>query len=269
MSATNPSEAAFTPAAAGYDTVFSHTELGDMLRRLVWARSRPFIRLTDRVLEVNCGTGLDAAWLSGITQQVCATDLSAGMLSQAQSNNPSGKVSFALAHAAQLPEALQQTDWPAEGYDLIWSNFGGLNCLSPDELAQFAHDSAGLLRPNGRIILVVMGRFCAWETLYFLLKGRWQAARRRWRGGPVMANLDGVSAVETWYHSPTDLRTLFPNFHQLTLEPIGVVLPPTYLEPFFRRFPRFLRWLGQCERVLRWRGLAFAADHYLMVLGRR
>jgi SAM-dependent methyltransferase len=262
----NTNDPAFTPTAVGYDTIFSHTTLGQQLRQRVWQLTTPFVRPSDRVLEINCGTGEDALWLQARTTQVWATDQSEAMLTVARQKSANASIAFAPADAARLTTDLQAAGFPTEGYDLIWSNFGGLNCLSPTELTLWAEQATTLLAPNGRLVLVVMGRFCLWESLYFSWKGQWGKAKRRWHGGPVRANLDGVSEVDTWYYSPQQLRALFPQDRQVALFPVGIALPPSYLEPFFRRFPRLLGFLGRVERLLTVAPMAYVADHFCLVL---
>ncbi len=64
-------------------------------------------------------------------------------------------------------------------YDLIFSNFGGLNCLSPRELNNFMSTALNLLAPKGFLIAVIMGRKTLWERFYFWIKKDYQESKRR------------------------------------------------------------------------------------------
>ena len=41
---------------------------------------------------------------------------------------------------------------------------------------------AALVRPGGRVAICLLGRFCAWETLYYAVRLQFRKAFRRWRG---------------------------------------------------------------------------------------
>jgi hypothetical protein len=147
-------------------------------------------------------------------------------------------------------------------FDLIFSNFGGLNCLSPEETRALAGRLHALLRPGGRLFLVYMSRKCLWEQLYHLLKGLPEKARRRLDSGPVAAKLGGET-VEVWYYDPRELAGLFhPHFRQTGLYPIGLFTPPSYLEDFFKRRRRSLGVLAALDRLVPFPALANYADHF-------
>ena len=239
----------FSPVARTYDAAFTETLVGRMQRQIVWdfldnlLAGRPL-----RVLEINCGTGEDALWLARRGCAVLATDASAEMVAVAREKALQAGLNIEtrvcdFAGLAQLPEG---------DFDLVFSNFGGLNCIPPEELAALWPVLFGKLRPGGQVVAVLMGRFCWWETLYFLLKGRWRQAFRRWSGGPVTASLDGVSSVQTWYASAASAAA-----------PVGFWLPPSYLNPFFERRPRLLRCLYGLEQRCRGRWWALGADHFV------
>src|SRR5262249_40533300 len=76
--------------------------------------------------------------------------------------------------------ALQDSDpqW-RERFSLILSNFGALNCVQ--DLRALVQQLSAWIRPDGVVALTFMGRFCAWESAYFLSRGD-RAGLRRWRG---------------------------------------------------------------------------------------
>ncbi|MEM6725049.1 MAG: class I SAM-dependent methyltransferase, partial [Bacteroidota bacterium] len=165
MTTANP----FDAIASSYDVDFTHSQIGRMQRRIVWEYLEKWLQKTPdaKVLELNCGTGADAQWLNSLGARVLATDYAEEMVAQTQA-----KLLDTDSEAKVLDlNAIEQME--NEGpFDLIFSNFGGLNCLSPGELSAFAHKLPALLKPNGRFIAVVMPDFCAWETTYFLAKGK-------------------------------------------------------------------------------------------------
>ncbi|MEO1517004.1 MAG: class I SAM-dependent methyltransferase [Bacteroidota bacterium] len=262
--------AAFDAVAQAYDRSFTHSSVGAMQRQSVYRQLEVYLEKYDlqKVLELNCGTGEDACWLARQGRQVWATDLSAEMVAVAKNKASQLLPEEQRPQFGQLAvEDLAGFD-KAGDFDLVFSNFGGLNCLSPSALAQSMTDIAAKLRPGGVFAAVIMGRFCAWESLYFLAKRQWKQAWRRQAKGPIAAPLSEGVQVDTWYYGPSAIKKLaMPHFHPLQLSPIGWALPPSYLDSWFQTHPRFLSWLDRWEQ----RGqstpwLAQGADHYLWVL---
>ena len=259
----------FDHVAQDYDATFTETQTGKLQRQQVYKNLSQILQDTDiqDVLEINCGTGVDAAWMARNGKTVLATDISSEMVSVAQMK------------AKRLPVEVQQrldfecqsiTDLDLDrSYDLVFSNFGGLNCLSPEELKTFLAKSSSLVRPGGWLVLVIMGRFCWWETLYFSLKGQFATAWRRISRTPSIARLEDNSSIPTWYYSPSDiLRNLEP-YTRPVIRPIGFFTPPSYLEPFFQKRPRLLGMLDRLESVVNgWSWAAWGSDHYYLAVKR-
>ena len=127
-----------------------------------------------------------------------------------------------------------------------------------------------LLNPGGFFVAVVMPRFCLWETLYFSGKGKFRQAFRRVSREPVSARLDDSTSVKTWYYSPKDMKNSFKGWVLGDVRPICLFIPPSYLEPFFRKRIAFLDRLENLERsTSRFRTLAGMADHFMMVLEKK
>lgn len=253
---------AFDGIAPAYDDAFTRTHTGRLQRALVHAHlqahtgDRPL-----RVLELNCGTGEDARWLATQGHEVLATDISAGMVAAAAAKCAAWP--GVQVRQAGISEALAAPGGP---YDLILSDFGGLNCLSPTELAALGPLLARRLAPQGRVVAVIMPRRCLWERLYFLAKLQPRKAFRRSAQAAVVAYLQDGSAVPTWYYHPRELRAAWsPALALASQHPIGIFLPPSYLDPLVARRPRLLAWLSRWEQRLHHQGWAAGwADHCLL-----
>jgi SAM-dependent methyltransferase len=263
---------AFDAIAHEYDRTFTETATGRWQRARVryFAEQLPVSGGT--ILELNCGTGVDAVWLANRYERVVATDISEKMLEvtrqNAQKAGVASRVSVVCADAGQLYSDLARANERGP-FEAIFSNFGGLNCLSPRAMSQLSADAAGILQPGARLMVVMIGRFCWWETLYFLFKGRWRTAFRRWSRGPVSARLDADTTVDTWYYSPAEMARLFPQFKVIATAPVGFWVPPSYLDPLMARFPGLLAVLGRLEQRTSGRLWAGGSDHYWLVLERR
>jgi len=287
---------AFDAIAHEYDAAFSHTAVGRLLRERVWAIGSTAFRpsgeaaftpllkpkhsvvndaypdglkaVLPRVLELNCGTGEDVIWLAKQGLQVLATDASAEMVELAKVKIArAGLAKFASVQVCTFAEIEHLRE---ENFDLIFSNFGGLNCVSPEELAKLGVVLAQKLKPGGKFIAVVMSRFCWWETLYFLLKWKPREAFRRFSKKPVEARLDARTTVSTWYYSPAEFQKhLQFNSIRSIIKPLGFWLPPSYLNPFFEKKPRLLGFLNFLEQILTPSWMASSADHFLVCLERK
>lgn len=261
----------FDSIASGYDLTFTHTEIGKRQRAAVYSVLEKILsdHQIKNVLELNCGTGEDAIFFAQKGLQVLATDISPEMVRVATLKAEQKGVSHLLrTQVVAFQELHQVENFPR--YDLIFSNFGGLNCLPPEDYPCFVNNMERLLNPGGFFVAVVMPRFCLWETLYFSGRGKFRQAFRRVSREPVSARLDDSTSVKTWYYSPKDMKNSFKGWVLGDVRPIGLFIPPSYLEPFFRKRIAFLDRLENMERsTARFRTLAGMADHFLLVLEKK
>jgi ubiquinone/menaquinone biosynthesis C-methylase UbiE len=149
---------AFDVYAQQYDEHFTNSLIGKAQRSQVYRQLLKTISAgIKHVLEVNCGTGQDAVWLAQQGMDVLATDVSEGMLAVARQKAGKQQIRF-----KQLKSQEISTLQPAI-YDLIFSNFGGLNCLDASELTAFKNGCGALQMGADRLVLVVMSNGCWWE----------------------------------------------------------------------------------------------------------
>jgi SAM-dependent methyltransferase len=182
------------------------------------------------VLEINAGSGLDALYFASKGYRVHATDVAPGMLSALgeKAGRPAagGRLTYEAVSNTELDHV---TGGP---YDVVFSNLGGLNCT--DDLEAVTRHLAGLLRPGGHAVLVVMPPACPWEMLQ-AFRGHFRTASRRFSREGTFANVGGAQ-VRTWYHTPGHLeRALEPAFERMELRSFCAFSPPSYFEGFVRR----------------------------------
>jgi len=151
-------------------------------------------------------------------------------------------------------------------FDLIFSNFGGINCINPDALQKLLNKIPSILEPGGRFVAVIMPRYCLWETLYFLVKFQFKKAFRRWTSKEVPVELNGVT-LKTWYYQPRQIRRWASSFTLMNKIPVGISVPPSYLEKFFSHKKRWLFWHYSLEKKLsRSSFLSGFSDHFIVDL---
>ena len=259
---------AFDQIANIYDQQFSYSEIGKLQRNEVWKYLDTMLTTSDplNILELNCGTGVDAIYMAKKGHHVLATDISGEMvkatLRKVSHHGLKDRVS-----ALQL--AFDELDewFVGQRFDLVISNFGGLNCIDGTAMQRLAYDITGLLKPGGRFVAVIMPEKCMMETMYFCSRFKFKEAFRRSSNDAVMADLSGTG-VATWYHSPKKVKRVFSGaFKHVATKPIGFMLPPSYTEPFFAKNKLLLKTLNKGENIFNGiAALAPLSDHYLIDL---
>ncbi|MFT6323207.1 MAG: SAM-dependent methyltransferase [Halieaceae bacterium] len=257
----------FNHIAKEYDQNFTHSVVGRAQRELVY-NQLDFLSFdwpNTRVLELNCGTGEDALYMGEKGATVFATDISLEM------------VQIASSKTKILPnvqcETLDITHIDSyrsnEKFDLIFSNFGGLNCLSPADLKAFLHTAKKKLTSNGKLILVIMPEFCIWESIYFMGKFKCKEIFRRKIKNGILANVAGEK-VKTYYYSPLKIVKWAGQFKLHLIAPIGLFVPPSYLNNFFKDKPKLIQKLKKMDQNRRDSfHLSAYSDHYLICLTSR
>ncbi|MBI3941436.1 MAG: methyltransferase domain-containing protein [Chloroflexi bacterium] len=271
-------EAPFDAVASVYDQDFTGRLLGQWLRDAVREELGRVFQPGERILELGCGTGEDAIWLARRGALVTATDVSQAMLAIAQRKADTAGISDPASMPGQtsMPGHITWQLWdlakagqevpsrPFSGlYRGAFANFGVLNCL-PDRRI-LAQTLAGEIQPGGRLVVVMMGPFCPWEILWYLIHGQLGTAFRRFRGH-VLAHAGGGAWLPVWYPSPGKVKQEFaPWFRAIGQWGVGVCLPPSYLAHLVERWPALFTRLRMLEqRVADTRWAAWANDHYMI-----
>lgn len=243
---SNEQEAAqaFSKQSLKFDELYAGNTIVQYKRERVRAHVQQFISPQSHVLELNSGTGEDAIWFARQGHTVHATDIAAGMQQQLQQKVQAAQlqqqVSTELISFTQLQNLQQQ-----KKYDYIFSNFAGLNCTG--ELQKVLQSFDALLKPGGKVTMVILPRFCLWEFL-LLFKGKFKTAFRRLSGSKgVQAHVEGTY-FNCWYYNPSFVkRQLKDKFQLLGLEGLCTLVPPSYIEDFAEKHERWYRFLKAKE----------------------
>lgn len=258
-------DSVFDRLASAYDTSFSERLPARWLRQRVRDRISQCLPSKARVLDVGCGTGDDAIWFASHGHGVVATDLSAGMLEvtrrkfEAAPQEIRSRLTVATYDAAGVSD-----DFPGGDFDLVFSNFGALNCV--EDLGPFFEDIHRHISSSGTVALTLMGRFCLWETIGFGLRGDLRRACRRWSGRSTHAVDAAVQPV--WYHAISAVKAMAgQRFEVLDVTGVGVFIPSSEFFPVCERRPGLFRWLARIESKI---GALWPfnrmGDHFLIML---
>jgi ubiquinone/menaquinone biosynthesis C-methylase UbiE len=255
--------APFDAVASRYDETFTWSAIGRAQRASVWSELAKTFRPGDRILEIGCGTGIDACFLAEGGVRVLACDSSPQMISvttrRVHDQGHQKLVQPLLLRAEDI--ATLPTD---ESFNGAFSNFGALNCVA--DLRRLACDLARLLEPGSVALLCWMGSCCLWETTWYLAQGKPKKAFRRWNRKGAWSRLADGAFVHVYYPSVSLLaRSFAPEFRLTSFKGIGVAVPPSYLEPWAQRYPR---WIQLCQRadsyLGRSAGVRALGDHVLV-----
>ena len=258
----------FDPIAEQYDATFTSSTIGQVQRDPVWEELKKSFHSGDRILDIGCGTGVDARFLAERGIDVVACDSSTRMLRIAEQR---------IVAPPQFAGSVQLHLLPAEEisslrdigpFDGAFSNFGPLNCVK--NLAGLARDLEFLLKPGANLLLCLMGPVCVWETAWYLVHGKFAKAFRRFHRAGVEARVGDGAAFHVHYPSVRSIRRAFAlGFSLKAVRGIGVAVPPSYLEAWASRFPGMVKlganadlFLGRCP------GIRVLADHVLLTFER-
>ena len=253
----------FDALARTYDSDFTDTEIGKLLRGRTHEQMAGLFPAGSELLEINCGTGEDAVFLAKLGAHVIATDESAEMISCARDKisraGLSDKVELKHCRFEELDSVLDKE----RVFDGIVSNFGGINCS--EDIVTLSVTLTQRVRSGGHIFLCIMGRWTPWEWFYLGWQGKFRRIWQRikgitvWRGGTIR------------YYSPGRIIQCFAAYCDVsTVSGMGFLLPPTYAGTFVSRNPSLFRWLNSLEKKFESIiGIPHISDHFVLILTKR
>jgi ubiquinone/menaquinone biosynthesis C-methylase UbiE len=260
-------EAAFTRQSVIFDEIYSGNTIVNYKRERVRAHVLQYLAPHSSILELNSGTGEDALFFAQSGYKVHATDISAGMQQELkrkiEMNGMGANVTTELRSFTKLDQLANKGP-----FDLIFSNFAGLNCTN--ELGRVLSSFNRLLKPNGVVTLVILPKFCLWETL-LLFKGKSRTAFRRFFSSKgTKAHIEGTY-FKCWYYNPSFIiKNLKDDFDLLSIEGLCTIVPPSYIEGFAEKHAAAYRFLKEKEGKLKSRWpWKFIGDYYIISLRKK
>jgi ubiquinone/menaquinone biosynthesis C-methylase UbiE len=260
-------ESAFNTQSVIFDELYAGNTIIKYKRERVRNHVLHLLLPGSYILELNSGTGEDALFFAQKGFKVHATDLSSGMQNELKRkvalNGMEELVSTEICSYTQLDQLKNKGP-----YDHIFSNFAGLNCTN--ELDKVLASFNALLKPGGTVTLVILPKFCLWETL-LVFKGKFRTAFRRFfSSNGSKAHIEGVY-FKCWYYNPSFIiNQLKDQFHLLGIEGLCTIVPPSYMEGFAEKHPSVYQFLKNKEDKLKgswpWK---FIGDYYIISLKKK
>lgn len=256
-----PANRAFSNQSPIFDAIDVQNSLIGWIRRRVRDEVLNHIKPGARILELNCGTGIDALFFAEKGFKVLATDYADGMLHELNRKVADLGLSNKVDTRKQSFNNLEELEGQ---FDYIFSNFGGLNCT--DDLQNVISNFDRLLNPGGKFTLVIMPVVCPWE-LITVFKGYFKTAFRRLMKKGTLAHVEG-GYFKCYYHNPSIITGyLGNNFKLLSLKGLSIVVPPPFIENFIEKHPKAFRRLEKIENAI-WDKAPFNrwCDHYMITM---
>jgi len=239
--------AAFDGQSKLFDALYNTNAIIQYKRKRVRDHLVGLLEPCSEILELNAGTGDDAVFLARQGHKVHATDISGGMQEKLKEKAAGSGLSQSITTEICSFTALENLSNRGP-YDCIFSNFAGLNCT--DKLDQVLASFDALLKPGGLVVLVILPRFCLWESL-LLFRGKFKtAARRFFSSTGRQANIEG-QPFRCWYYSPGFIeQKMKGKYVMLGLEGLCTIVPPSYLDSFPGKYPGLYDFLCKAENKL-------------------
>lgn len=254
---------AFDSVAADYDGPRGNNTAIQEMRAEMWRWLDASFAARSRLIDLGCGTGLDAVHLAAQGHEVTATDLSERMV--ARTRDRAREAGLDVDTRAIGAHELQYLEGSFDG---AYSNLGPLNCV-PD-LGAVATECARLVKPGGRLVFTVIGRYCPWEVVHYARQRRWARAGIRFARDTVAVGMNGHT-IWTRYYTPAEFYAAFASTFELEVQRgLCVLVPPPYLTWLAERHPLWHQRLWALDRrVAGWPGINRFGDHFLLVMRRR
>jgi SAM-dependent methyltransferase len=238
-------QAYWDASAETYEQDFTSTLIGQLRRQAVWSELDRVFQLDQRILELNCGTGIDALHLAERGIRVVACDLSPRMVALGRERVNAARLGSRVQFRVLATEAIDSLADSAP-FDGVFSNFSGLNCV--EDLSSVARNLAALVRPGARAIFCMMGRLVPWEIAWFLAHG--DSRRALWRLRRTGSSELEAQSVAVRCLSVSEITDrLHPYFRRRTWKSVGIAVPPSYMESWARRFSRTVKALARIDDV--------------------
>ena len=258
---------AFDSVAADYDGPRGNNTLIQDMRSEMWRILDGTFAPGSRLIDLGCGTGLDAVRMARAGHRVTATDWSQGMVERTRERAARAEVATRVEPMAVGAHELSRVDGAGE-FDGAYSNLGPLNCV-PD-LAEMAAQCARLLKPRATLVFSVIGRICPWEIGYYALKRNWPRVRVRFAPAMVPVGMN-KRVVWTRYYTPREFYRAFERHFSLEhFRGLCVLAPPPYLTGVKEKHGRLYERLWRLERrAAGWPVLRNMGDHFVIVMQKR
>lgn len=257
-------EAAFDGVAENYDRHILGNPINVWLRNISVQTLEECFTPGSIILELGCGTGTETLELAKRGVTVLACDISMKMLKVLERKaKQAGLQERIIAIHCRQPELKDRIH--ALGFakiDGAYSTYGAIN--TEPKLDELFEDLHGLLKLEAPLVLGVWNKYCAYEIIGYLLRGKPDLAFARLRN-PVPIGKSRFCMSSNSYSVSSLGKHLNSGFQLMSVVGVVILLPPSNLT---RYLPKG-RWLNFSKRLDYYLGKIFPfnhlGDHFLAV----
>jgi len=213
------------------------------------------------LLELNCGSGIDAHYLAEKGYRVLAADISDKMIKNATSKEKKQNLEFRKLSYSDLNQLHN------EKFDAVISNLGGFNCI--DDLSPVANEIKTLLNPGGYLICTLMPHFSIWELALFF-RGEVKRSFRRLKKKGTIANV-GNEKVFVRYYSPSELKKfLGQDFNLIQTKALRIFSPPPPADYWYSKHPVITSLFDKLDNKIEMLySVSFICDNFISVFRKK
>src|SRR5437867_1405696 len=106
------------------------------------------------ILDISCGTVEDALRLAELGHAIFATDASKIMIEKAHQKVYASKISSNKITFIQCSFNELKNHFANEKFDLVFSAFGGINCVDENEIMKLSEDFSALTNSESKLFFV-------------------------------------------------------------------------------------------------------------------
>ena len=242
--------------ASGYDEVVGVSIPARLIRNFFCQRILNAVKPGMHLLEIGCGTGIDAVYLAKNGIKLTSTDISPEMIKITSQKAVNENLTEFITTEILDADNLDKLD--GNLFDGIISNFNAMNYVK--DMNKFALNAHKILKPGAKVFFVMLNKVCLWEFYYYLLKFR-----------PVTA-YERLTAREKYFKTrmklyfPRRVKKIFSEyFITNSVRGFGFLYPPDGLAAFQERHMKFFNSIQGLENFLcsKYPFYNFC-DHYLI-----
>jgi len=259
--------AAFDSVAADYDGDRGNNAMIREMRNEMWRWLDETFAQGSRLIDLGCGTGLDAVRMAQSGHRITATDWSPKMVERTRERARAHGLSAQIDALDIGGQELQRLSGTGT-HDGAYSNLGPLNCVP--NLSDLSRECARLLKPKGALVFTVIGRYCPWEILHYSRQRRWSRVMVRFSRAVVPIGMNNHT-IWTNYYTPVEFYRAFEaEFSLEQVRGLCIFVPPPYITWVRDKHPRWHDRLWSIDRrVAGWPLVRSLGDHFLIVMRRR
>jgi ubiquinone/menaquinone biosynthesis C-methylase UbiE len=257
----NRADEFYDSLSSNYDEILEKGHISSIIRKYIQNKLTMHYNRGDKVLDIGCGTGIDALFLAKNGVNITAIDPSPGMLMVAKNKAAEEGLKAQIEFIQMRAEDLNNI--AGKQHTGAYSDFDALNYVK--DLGKFSSELSGILKPGSKVIFVMLNKVCFAEWFYYLISFKPITAFRKlfYRSGTLEQKLK-------LYFPPRVKKIFSDNFKCVSIKGFGILLPPDSFSGFYSRLKWFFKIAEKIERLMSPLFIFYNfSDHFIIELEKK